>query len=188
MVRRRYSMRTVVIALLLALVVPTGSGCVWTPELARVKDDIERQLPDAHFEKEFSLSLGPIALGLARIVTRLVPDTGDARVYLKDVHRVQVAVYNTSTSTIGNVRMPQRLRRMAEDGWETAIRARQDDGVVWVMYRADEESVRELYVVVLDDEELVIVKASGRLERLLARALMESDDIPGVPHVDPDAM
>jgi len=45
----------------------------------------------------------------------------------------------------------------------------------------ENETVSELYVVSLDDEELVLVRAKGKLERLAARALQESGDTPGLP-------
>jgi hypothetical protein len=174
-----------VIAVVLTLTVT--SGCMWTPELSRVKNDIERQLPDARFEKEFALSLGPIALTFARLVTKLVPDASQASEYLRDVSRVQVAVYNTEAlPPVSEVRMPDRLERMSDDGWETAVKVREDDGVVWVMYKIDGDTIRDLYVVVLNDEELVIVKARGQLERLVARALSETGGVPGIPRVNRD--
>jgi len=184
MIREKYPVRSVLVVVMLAAVLTVGSGCIWTPELTRVKNDIENQIPNAHFEKEFSLSLGPLALGFARLATRFVPDTYDARDYLKDVRRVQVAVYNTtSMPPVGNVRVPERLSRMAELGWEVAVKVREENELVLVMYRVEDESVRDLYVVVLNTTELVIVKASGHLERLVARALREGDDIPGIPYI-----
>jgi hypothetical protein len=157
---------------------------VWTPELNRVKDDIASQLPGASFDREFSMSLGPVAIAVARLVTRFVPDAREAQTYLRDVSRVQVAVYNTSSMPrMSSVHMPEALKGLVEEGWEVAVKARQEDGVVWVLYRVEGEAVRELYVVALDDEELVLVKARGRLDQLVARALTERNDIPGIPHV-----
>ena len=52
----------------------SASGCGWTPELSRVASELERQLPDAKFDKEFSLSLGPMALGFARFVGGMMGD------------------------------------------------------------------------------------------------------------------
>jgi len=160
---------------------------MWTPELSRVKNDIEAQLPDAKFDKEFSLSLGPIALSFARLVTKLVPDANQASDYLRDVSRVQVAVYSTeSLPPVHKIRMPDRLQRMSDDDWETAVKVREEDSVVWVMYKIDKDTIRDLYVVVLNDEELVIVKARGQLDRLLARALSETNGVPGIPNVNHD--
>lgn len=67
------------------------------------------------------------------------------------------------------------------DGWEMAVRIRDDDELSWVFYRLDEDTIKELYVVVMDRDELVLVKAEGNLERLVARALSDSGALKGLP-------
>ena len=193
MIRERYPIRTMTAVIAIALALTATTGCLWTPELTRVKNDIERQIPDARFEKEFSISLGPIAMRFARLVSRFVPDARDARGYFEDVSRVQVAVYHMSSMpSVRHVRIPDQLKNMTNEGWEVAVKVREDDRMVWVMYRVDKDTIRDLYVVVLDSEELVLVKASGNLERLVARALSETDGVPGIPrirsHSDADAL
>ena len=44
---------------------------------------------------------------------------------------------------------------------------------MWILYRADEEKIKELYVVALNEQELVMVRASGNIEQLAARAMRE---------------
>jgi hypothetical protein len=173
----------IVIALLIAAG-GTSSGCLWAPELANVRRDIERQIPQARFDKEIELSLGPLSLALARVVTRFVPDAREARSYLRDVRRIQIAVYNAHDlpPTTG-VEMPAVLRELQAQGWVTAVKVRDGEELVWVLYRLENESVTELYVVALDDEELVLVRAKGKLEKLAARALQESGDTPGLPRL-----
>jgi len=170
--------------IVLVCLVFSTSGCVWTPELSRVASELERQLPDAKFDKEFALSLGPMALGFAKLVSGMVgdDDVRHARAYLKEVSRVQVAVYETrDMPSMSNLRMPSRLKDLEDRGWETAVKVREEDEAVWVMYRIDGESIRELYVVVLSDDELVLVKATGNLDRIMARALIDADHERGVP-------
>jgi hypothetical protein len=172
--------------MLLLAVALVSSGCLWAPDLAMVRRDIERQLPGASFEKEVELSLGPVSLAFARLATRLVPDAREASSYLRDVSRIQLAVYNTDRiPSTGSVEMPERLKRIQElDDWEMAVRIRDEDEVGWVLYRVDDDAIKELYVVILDDDELVMVKAEGRLERLVARALSESGAMHGIARAD----
>lgn len=180
---KTYRERIAVAAVVLVFLALSSSGCVWTPELARVAGELERQLPEARFDKEFSLSLGPVAIGFARLVTGMVgdDDVQHARRYLRDVSRVQVAVYDTTDMPpISNLRMPSRLAELEKDGWETAVKVREEDEAVWVMYRIDGDAIRDLYVVVLNDEELVLVKATGRLDRIMAKALVEADRDRGI--------
>jgi hypothetical protein len=181
----RRKLTPIVIVLLLAVAV-ASSGCLWTPDLAMVRKDIERQIPGVNFEKEIELTLGPITMAFARLVTRMSSDANDAASYLQDVRRIELAVYNADhmppTST---VTMPERLKKMtAGDDWELAVKIRDDNKLVWVMYRIDDDTIKELYVVMLDSDELVLVKAEGKLERLLARALSDSGAMKGLPDTD----
>jgi hypothetical protein len=151
-------------------------GCVWTPELNEVKRDIAHQIPGATFDREVSVSVGPGGIALARAVASFVPGAGEARTWLKDVSRVQVAVYDVNyDGWARNVPTPSRVSELLDDGWELAARVREPDQSVWVLCRVDDESVRELFVVSLDQRELVLVKVKGRLERLIARALTDMD-------------
>ena len=172
----------VAIVLLVAMAGVTA-GCMWAPDLAMVRKDLERQLPGVSFDKEIELTLGPVSLAFARMFSGASSDLRDVGGYLKDVSRIELAVYNTNNMPpTRTVRMPDRLRKMQEsEGWEMAVRVRDDDELCWVLYRLDDESVKELYVVIMSDEELVLVKAEGKLERLVARALSDSGALQGLP-------
>lgn len=183
--RNRRALTVIVITVLIA-VIGASTGCLWAPDLAMVRKDIERQLPGVSFEKEIELTLGPISLAFARLVTRMSPDAQDASGYLRDVSRIELAVYNTEDMPPAtSVEMPKRLQKMQEsEGWELAVRVRDDHDLAWILYRIDNDTVKELYVVVVSEKELVMVKAEGRLERLVARALTDSGALKGIPHPD----
>jgi hypothetical protein len=187
--RKRISKTRAVTALAVLVALTTvTAGCMWAPELARVCRDIEAQVPGATFDKEFAVSLGPVSLAFARLLTGLVPDAREARGYLRDVSRIQIAVYETDgMPPVSSIHMPRRLQKLADEGWETAVKVREKDSVVWVMYKIDGDTIRDMYVIVLDDSELVMVKARGRLERLAAHALREAQDTPGIPRIDESA-
>ncbi len=174
--------RSVSLFLPLVLLAVTVSGCVWAPELDDVRREIERQVPGARFESEFKLTLGPGTLGLLRLVTGFVPDAREANEYLNTIHRVKLAVYRTeSLPPLDDLRLPRRLRALLErDGWEVAVKAREEDQMVWVLYRARRNTVRDLYVVALDPDELVLVRFEGRLDRLLQKAIEENGDPAGM--------
>ena len=120
------------------------------------------------------LSFGPVILTVARVITSVIPGAREARPYLRGVSRVQVGVYEAHLRTMESVRMPQRLQSLLEDGWETAVRVRDEREAVWILYRPDGDKVKEVFVVVLNDDELVLVKARGNLERLVQAAMDEA--------------
>jgi hypothetical protein len=156
------------------LAVLSSPGCLWSPELAGVRADLQHQLPGSSFDKNVELSFGPVILTFARVATSFIPGAREARPYLRGVSRVQVAVYDSHLHAMEDVHMPKRLQSLIDDGWETAVRVRDAREAVWLLYRPDGEKVREIFVVVLNDDQLVLVKARGNLERLLAAAMDEA--------------
>ncbi|HEU4929320.1 MAG TPA: DUF4252 domain-containing protein [Candidatus Krumholzibacteria bacterium] len=160
----------------IAALSPFAGGCVWTPELNNVKQDIASQIPGATFEHEVSFAIGPGGMALARAVTSLVAPAHEARNWLEDVSRIEVAMYDVVRSELPQrLQTPQRIAEMLVEGWEMAARVRQENEAAWVLYKLDGDSVREVFVVALDREELVMVKVKGHLERVIARALNQCD-------------
>lgn len=154
------------------------SGCLWAPDLDRVRKEIEDQLPGVHFEKEFAISLGPVSMALARAAVKFVPDASEARPYLKDLRRVKVAIYEAdNVPTDIELEIPGRLTKLLEqEEWELAAKVKENGDAVWVLYRTKEESITHIYVVVMSSDELVLVQAEGRLERVFENAMSEHGD------------
>ena len=152
----------------------SSPGCFWAPELSGIRRDLESQLPGASFDRDVELSFGPVMLTLARVLTSVIPDADEARPWLRGVSRVQIGVYDAHIGSTAELRMPKHLKSLLDNGWETAVRMRDDDEAVWLLYRPDGDKVREIFVVVLNDDELVLVKARGHLERIVAAALDEA--------------
>jgi hypothetical protein len=161
------------IAFAFALATLASPGCFHSSELSGVRHELESQLPGASFDRDIELSLGPMMLSLARVVAAVVPGAGEARPWLRDLSRIQLGVYEARVDSMTDLRMPKHMQSLLDDGWETAIRVRDRDEAVWILYRPDGDRVREVFVVVLNDHELVLVKAKGRLEKLIATALRE---------------
>ena len=168
------------------VLISMSSGCLWAPELDRVQRELKEQLPGVDFKKEFAISLGPLSLGLARSVVRFVPDGHEAHTYLKEIRRVKIAIYNVNNlPRHEEVAVPDKLRELLEnDDWEQAVRVSDHGQWGWVLYRAKEDTVREIYVVVLSDHELVMVRAEGRIDRILRQAVRNHVDSPDGYRID----
>lgn len=149
------------------------SGCFRAAELAQMHRDIEQETPEVGFDKEVELSLGPLSLGCIRLLCLLAPNRGEARGYLREIDQMSVAAYRTmSRPSLATFQLPPRLQHLLKDqGWELAIKAREEDEVTWLFYRVHDNAIRGLYVVSLDAEELVLVRLDGHLERLVAVAV-----------------
>jgi hypothetical protein len=166
--------RRLALAFATALSLLASPGCFWAPELSGVRHDIEDQLPGASFDRNIELSFGRVGLALARLVTAVIPGAREARPYLRDVSGVQIGVYDARVASTAELRTPKRLQALLDDGWEMAVRVREEREAVWVLCRVDDESIREVFIVVVNEDELVLVKARGRLDRMIATALEES--------------
>jgi hypothetical protein len=165
-------------AWILAAMLPAVAGWLWTPELSEIQREIERQLPGARFEKDVRISLGPLSLGLARFATGFIPEgvapeAREAHDYLQEVRRVQVALYRTlELPALQDVRLPQHLKdRIRDEGWHLAVKKQQPTELVWVLTQEEQGLVRDIYVILLNSDNLVLVRVQGLRPPLESRLI-----------------
>lgn len=163
------------IFLLLILVSVVSSGCFVSRELSSLQRDLERQHPDLRLRRNIVFSAGPGLLHtLEQTAGKL--DRDDARLieeYLHDVDRVKVGIYDVewrNQSEPVTTALPDRFKR---GGWEPAVTVRDGHESVFLMYRSGSRSLRDLFVVSLADDQLVMVRIRGNVERLVSHALAD---------------
>lgn len=160
------------------------SGCT-SFELSRVRNDIDRQIPEAKIGDGYAFSFGKISLGLARLFTGIADDDDVqlATTALKDVSRVQFAHYDVHGEVnASSLSMPRHMRRILEDdNWAHLATIREDNEAFWVLYNEDNETIKDLFVAALDAENLTLVKISGNLTAVVLSVLEEHQiDIPHI--------
>jgi hypothetical protein len=166
---RRNRLIRVAVVLLVPLLL---TGCFRARALEKIAEDISWQFPEADFHREFSISLGSMAIGLARLACSFSDETREARQYMTGIKRVQVAVYKVKhLPSVEDAEMPERLSDMIDDDWEVVIKTSEPDERVWILYREDGKRVSDMHVTVLDEDELVLLRVSGDLDKLLDQAL-----------------
>ncbi len=172
--------RKLFLALFLGGLVVAGSlaGCLRAPHLEPLRYEFARQLEGAKFQKEFEITLGPISLWFVRVASGWIKDEDlrHYRSYLRKLRRVEVGVYEVRNLPGGrsSMKAPARLRSMLRDGWQTAIRVREPETSVWILYRERAGRLRRLQLVILDDNSLVMARVSGRLGDLLRLVVTEN--------------
>lgn len=157
--------------LLVVLLAAPLTGCFFSREIANTRRDIESAYPEIELEKQIVLNLGPVSLRTLGLMTRLVPEeeADMAARYLKDVSRVKLGVFRVEHSELLD---QVDVRHLGfEKDWNVAVKSRQDNERVWVLYREDAQTIKDLYFVVLSEEDLVIARVHGRLESLLAQVM-----------------
>ena len=165
--------RLTILVLTILLILPVISGCVFTPDLDRIQRIVANEIEPATMKTQVKLNLGPIVISLARFVTKFTDVEDEVLDYLACIKRVEVNVQEISgLSSLRSIRWPKGIERKLErDGWETLVKAREEDEIVLVLYKTRKKTVRSLYVLSLSPEELVLVKVEGRLDTLVTRAL-----------------
>jgi hypothetical protein len=165
--------RSLLFLLVLLTVSVSVTGCFYSREIAQTRRDIERDYPDARFHQQIVVSLGPASIRALGWLVGLAPEEEAqmAKDYLHEIDRVKVGVYRVDYLPDLDAFDPPTLRRFQDDGWEVAVKSREDDEIVWVMYRERYNTVRDIYTIVLTDEDLVLARVKGHLNRLLEKVM-----------------
>lgn len=160
-------------ALLVALV--SLGGCVFDPDIETIVAEIESQIAPADLEPEVNLRIGRGLLALAKGITGLVnePEMAEARAVLSGVDEVHVGVYKIHGWPRDMVLdMPESMREKLDgDDWQVIVQVRERDSAVWVIGRRSGSRLGGLYVVALEETELVVVKLEGDLSRSIDAAV-----------------
>lgn len=138
---------------------------------------LQRQLPGLELEKEFSIAVGGTWFNLLDVVAVGVDFD------FSKVKRFQLAVYNVATPLDARTLEVERSL-MARDprlSWETVVRVRKEQQQTWIMVGLNEarQRIDAVSVLVLDNEELVLINASGDFQQMLAFAFNPIKDQPG---------
>ena len=180
------SHRSAVVGLSLVLILGL-TGCFYSREITHTRRDIEHAT-GVDFDRGIVVSLGPRSLGTIGWFAGLLSDEEEearmVRDYVREISRIKVGIYNTRFGfALDDVDLT-RLPRFERKGWEVAVRFRDEDALGWVLYREHRDAVRDLYVVVLSDEELVLARVQGHLNDLLARVMEDHSDLTRWVHDD----
>lgn len=176
------------------LLLVLGSVSCWDgPGVDAVRRAVEAQVPEARYEQDVHVRLGRLTTGLARWITNMALDEeedADVLTLVNSVRRVEVAVFlNRSSLTehyYDGVSLPRSLRRMlAREGWSVMAESREAGSLAWVLVnqettRHGKPSIRGLYVVALEPDELAVVRLEGRFDEAFAQVFADH------PHEAPE--
>ncbi len=169
-------MKKALVGMLTALLLLTAGGCMFLRGPGDVRHDVQR-MTGLDLDRRFGIQTGRVSMWIAR---RAMKWSGEDEVSLKGVRGVEVGVYEVDG--------PRRGYRLASDeqrpslcgagfsGWEPVVRVCEGDEHMLMFVRQKRDQLRGLLVVVQDSDEVVIVRARGRLDRLIEDALRMARD------------
>lgn len=143
------------------------SGCVLYRGPRGVEDALERQL-GVELEREYGVKLGWTS---TKIVMAFANSDDDMDGLDLDIDGIGVATYIVPP---GAKRPRLDPARLGLSGWDTAIRARDEDGDVLLMTRARRGKIREIVFVAYDDEEVVLGRLKGDLGDLVEKMVRDT--------------
>ncbi len=176
--------RRTCVAVLLVLSSTFAAGCWFRGPGRDLRREVA-QLSDLRLDREFGLRMGRPTLFFVRQGVRIAGMADELP--LRGVRRVEVGVYRVlGAAARGDD--ANELCRMRFAEWEPVVRVCDGDEHVLLFARIEDDSIQGLLVVVQDDEEVVLVRARGKLDRLLERVveLAEEEGMPWARHEGPD--
>ncbi len=181
----RYSVSTS-IAVALAVAALAMGGCMTTsPRLHSFASALDRDLPEVELDHQFGMTFGRMSLGMVKGIAKWGMDEEDQDAFaaFRGVRKVEFATYQAHLSGAGEssvltnsdwdaaTRLQAKFRR---NGWQTMARFSADAELGWVVYRLSGDKLKNVMVVLLEDEELTIVRLGGKLNKVVRAALAYS--------------
>lgn len=162
------------LAIVAILAVSLSAACIRYGGPSSLRRDLSREA-GVKLDAGFAMTVTRSGIALARLFT------DEDEVPLRGVRRVEVGVYEVKGLRPG-LTAPRPLALPELPGLEPIVRVREDDEQVFVLLREDEdEEIRQLVVIVAEDDEWVLVRIRGKLRHTIERALqlaLEKADHP----------
>jgi hypothetical protein len=143
-----------------------------------VRWELQRRFPEARFDPDEHVHLGRLSMGLVHGFLHLAgrEDHDEGIEMIDQVRSVDFASYKVHAlpdldRLAGDTRFE---RQLGDNGWSLMVRTREKGERTWVYVRSDPAgSLRNLFVVSLEGDELTLVRVDGRLDRMFAMAMAE---------------
>lgn len=167
-----------IIVILIAAVVPfVTTGCFTVDKhFMKIRDNILSSM-DGKFKTDVQFGIGAVMLGLGSTLASFSEEDKFAADIMTDIDNVMVGVYKRkSKSEInGSYALLKKLdKEMEKNGYIFLVKNRTADemNAVYVSQESD-LSLNEMFVISLNQNELVLVKVTGNLERAIASAVRQ---------------
>ena len=128
------------------------------------------------YKSEFQLSVGSVGITVSSWIIEASSNDATAQKILDDVSSVQVGVYkklkkinSTNFQTLNNIEPD-----MQASGWRSIIRSSTENELTGIYIRNNgEELLNRLFIISLENDELVLVEIEGDLREAMANIIKE---------------
>jgi hypothetical protein len=162
------------------LAVTCLSGCLRMSTDAQALRDSVMNRAQGQWDERFSLGVGPVTLGLARIGLRWVDLDPEVRLAVDSIKGADVGVYHCSQGQSGGCCaqvLADADRVMRPRGWERIVTVQNRQELVMIYLPSQIQSARDVKICVLTQQgrDLVVASARSNLEPILELAARKSN-------------
>lgn len=129
-----------------------------------------------NFKIDTEFSLGSFELWILEGLSGIIETEYPAEDILASVSDVQIGIYNRKTKTDFSTASLMRKvdSRMNSKGWKYIVKAYEENEMTAVYLNSDSEiMLKEIFILSIDNSEIVIVQVKGDLEKLIETAIKE---------------
>ncbi|MBN1301919.1 MAG: DUF4252 domain-containing protein [Melioribacteraceae bacterium] len=154
----------------------TFTGCIGVNRSFKmIRQNLTESL-DVRYEKQFEFSVGSAGLMLAGMIVKLSDVEEPVDEILSRVSLLQIGVYEKSRygdlhATYEDLVSLTELMEM--QGWEYLVRTVDDDEMAAVFVEKDCEEFNRIYVIAIEQDEMVLVEVHGDLAEIIEIAIRE---------------
>ena len=152
------------------------NGCIGiNGEFAEIRNTVIRNF-GGEYESEMHFSIGSAGITVSSWFVNAAADEDFAADILDDVSSIQVGIYRklsgTDSPDMNTLREIEIL--MSEIGWKSIVRTCDNEELAAVYVRKNpSETLDRLFVIRLEDNELVLIEVEGNLKEAISTVIRE---------------
>lgn len=167
-----------IVILILLLAVVGLSGCIGVNrDFKIIRSNILANV-NGNFEREIEFSVGSGLLELTGVFVSFTDTEVDAEDLLDQIHRVQIGVFKNKgfeEFSYSADLLDKLSYGMEQAGWSYIVKNKEKGEMAGVFVKEESGGeIRQMFVIALDDDELVMTEISGHINKLVEIAVKEN--------------
>lgn len=160
----------------LLLIALLSTSCIGVDRSFRSIRNYVLESSGDNFEKEFEFSLGSVSITMAELVMNFADVEEPIDEILSEVSSVQVGIYNNNSGTKIEPNFEELkflTNRMKKVGWDCIVRTVNRNEMVAIFVRSHEDELNQLFVISVNNNEMVLIEVLGNLHKVIEIAIRE---------------
>ena len=152
------------------------TGCIGVDRGFRSIRDYVLDPSNNNFEKEFEFSFGSVSVTMAELVLNFADVEEPVEEILSEISNVQVGIYKNNSDVIIEPSLEEAkflTTKMKKAGWDCIVRSVDRNEMTAVFVKAHDDELNRLFVISVNDDEVVLAEVLGNLHKVIEIAIRE---------------